>query len=158
MAKGNDRTLRSPAEPAGGWSPADRSAPKKPVGMLIVDDQAAVRHVLGRTLRQQGLALWLAAGGQEAAELYQQHQEKIAVVLLDVRMPGLDGPQTLALLQTINPRVHCWFMSGDLGEYTMEELLRMGAAAVLFKPLDLEQLGRLINQLPRDQVAGSTSL
>jgi CheY-like chemotaxis protein len=47
--------------------------------------------------------VWLAAGGQEALDLYQRHREAIDVVLLDVRMPGLDGPQTLAALRALNP-------------------------------------------------------
>jgi len=45
----------------------------------------------------------LAPNGREAIDLYQEHSERIALVLLDVRMPGLDGPETLEALRKINP-------------------------------------------------------
>ena len=61
-------------------------------GILVVDDEAGVLRVLDLVLRQQGFAVWPAAGGVEAVELYRRHREAIDVVLLDVCMPGLDGP------------------------------------------------------------------
>ena len=51
-----------------------------------------------------GFTVWSAANGPAALEVYRRQQDDIAVVLLDVRMPGLDGPQTLAELQRLNPR------------------------------------------------------
>jgi CheY-like chemotaxis protein len=69
------------------------------------------------------------------------------VVLLDVRMPELDGPGTLAALQTLDPQVRCCFMSGYLGGYTEERLLSLGAAAVLPKPFQLANTVRLLWEL-----------
>jgi len=59
--------------------------------------------MLDAALRHLGYRVWLAANGPEAIELYRQHGSEIALVLLDVRMPGLDGPQTLILLQEQRP-------------------------------------------------------
>jgi CheY-like chemotaxis protein len=50
-------------------------------------------------------AVWLAADGWKALQIYEQQQSKIALVLLDVRMPGWDGPRTLAALQRLDPAV-----------------------------------------------------
>src|SRR3954470_11871134 len=68
-------------------------------GVLVVDDEECVRDVLDAMLRQQGFAVWLAADGWEALEVYRLHLAAIDLVLLDVRMPGLDGPATLTALR-----------------------------------------------------------
>jgi CheY-like chemotaxis protein len=107
-------------------------------GILVVDDEAAVRALLDAALRQLGSMVWLAANGHEAIELYRQHGPEIGVVLLDVRMPGLDGPQTLSALQQLNAQVRCFFMSGDTGRYTAAELLGLGAVGILSKPFRLD--------------------
>jgi CheY-like chemotaxis protein len=121
-------------------------APSKP-GILVVDDEECVRGTLNLALRPQGFAVWLAANGPEALELYRHHRETIDAVLLDVRMPGLDGPQTLAGLKELNPQVRCCFMSGDLGSYTEERLRNLGAAAVLLKPFRLPEVTQVLWEL-----------
>jgi len=113
-------------------------------GVLVVDDEEVLRGLLSIVLRQHGFAVWVAADGDEALELYWQHRESIHVVLLDVRMPERDGPQTLSALREVHPRIRCCFMSGDLGGYTEEALLGMGAATVFRKPFHLAEVARVL--------------
>lgn len=87
-----------------------------------------------------GLQPFLAASGAEAVEIYRREAEKIGVVLLDIRMPGMDGPETLEALRRLNPQLRCCFMSGDPGEYTFEDLRRRGALRLFSKPLPLREL------------------
>ncbi len=91
-----------------------------------------------------------AADGQEALDLYRRHRETIDVVLLDVRMPGLDGPRTLAALQELNPRVRCCFMSGNPGTCTEKGLRRLGAASVLPKPFGLDDAALVLLGMAQD--------
>jgi len=128
-------------------SPAASFASPRTYGILVVDDEWTVRAVLSVVLREKGFALWLAANGQEAVDLYRRCHETIDVVLLDVLMPGRDGPQTLAALQEINPRVRCCFMSGDLGRYTERELRDLGAAAVIQKPFRVAEVAQMLWEL-----------
>lgn len=116
-------------------------------GILIVDDEAHIRGMLDIWLRQQGYATWLASEGRQAIDLYQGNVQEIDAVLLDIRMPGMDGPQTMAALQGLDPHVSCAFMSGDLGTYTEEGLRQRGAAAVLLKPLNLAEVARVMGEL-----------
>lgn len=102
--------------------------------VLLVEDDEAVRRMLGLALRAHGFGLTLAAGGEEAVGLYRRLRGAIDLVLMDVQMPGMDGPQTMAALRQIDPEVRCCFMSGHTGRYTADELLRQGAAAVIAKP------------------------
>jgi DNA-binding NtrC family response regulator len=137
-----DVTLRTPAQEAGG----------KP-GVLVVDDDAQLRALLARWLEQDGFQVWVASCGDEAIILYREHQQAIAVVLLDVCMPELDGPATLEILRGVNPDVRVDFMSGDPGSYTPEELLRRGALHFFAKPFHLADLGAVL----RLQIDGAST-
>jgi CheY-like chemotaxis protein/anti-anti-sigma regulatory factor len=130
---------------AGAGAPA--AAGPAAAGVLVVDDEAAVRDVLGAWLRRHGFTIWLAATGQEALALYRQHRPAIGLVLLDVRMPGLSGPATLAALRRLKREVRCCFMSGDPGPQTEESLLGLGAARVFQKPFDLGEVARAVRRL-----------
>ena len=69
--------------------------------------------------------------------MYRREHDTIALVLLDVQMPGVDGPEVLAALQTIDPDVRVFFMTGDAGRYSEDGLLAMGARRVFAKPLNI---------------------
>lgn len=116
-------------------------------GIMVVDDEECVRSVLNIALRLQGFAVRLAASGAEALDLYRSHRETIDLILLDVRMPGLDGPQTLGALKELNPEIRCCFMSGDCGSYTAEELRSLGAASVFPKPFRLDDMVYVLREL-----------
>jgi CheY-like chemotaxis protein len=124
--------------------------------VLVVDDQPFVLQLLGLALSLQGLATRLAASGSEAIELYKRHREDIGVVLLDVQMPGLDGPQTLAALRRLDPDVRCCFMSNEPGRYTPNDLLALGAGAFLAKPFSIDEAARTLRQVARQGVPRST--
>jgi two-component system, OmpR family, response regulator len=119
-----------------------------PPEVLVVDDEAAVLQMLGFVLPQHGVAVRQAGGGEEAVAIYRRHRDRIAVVLLDVRMPGLDGPQALALLREINPDVRCCFMTGYAAGYPPDELLALGADRVLEKPFrDMADLAGTLREV-----------
>jgi CheY-like chemotaxis protein len=101
--------------------------------------------VLELALAREGLTVWSAANGPEAVELYQRHRDSISLVLLDVNMGGFNGPCTLAALRRINPAVRAAFVTGGPSE--VDELLALGAVAVLPKPFDLPGLTHTVGQL-----------
>jgi CheY-like chemotaxis protein len=116
--------------------------------LLVVDDDPGVLTMLDTGLRLHGFDVTTAGGGRAAVELFRRHAAAIALVLLDVRMPDLDGPRTLAALREVDPHVRCCFMSGDRGSYSPEQLLAMGAARVLDKPFaGLDQLAGTLREV-----------
>jgi anti-anti-sigma factor len=128
--------------------PATQEGPSaSPAGVLVVDDETAVLGVLAARLRIEGYKVWVAGHGQQAIEFYQRHREEIAVVLLDVLMPGLDGPHTLTALQKLCPTLRCCFMTGNPTPYTEEGLLRMGAVRVFHKPFAFTEVIDTLNAL-----------
>jgi CheY-like chemotaxis protein len=121
------------------------------LSILVVDDDPLIRTLFGTCLAGHGFEVWRAASGAEAVEVYREHGSAIDVVLLDVRMPGLDGPHTLARLRQLDPGVRCCFMSGDLGDYTEADLLALGALDVVPKPFSLSALVPRLRQVAAGQ-------
>ena len=118
-------------------------------GVLAVDDEPGVRSFLQKALILNGFQVWTAGDGKTAIEIYESHRDFIAVVLMDVCMPGTDGPATLAALRSIDTHVRCCFMTGG-GGYSSEELLAGGASHVLGKPFSLTEVVRVLHQMVRD--------
>jgi CheY-like chemotaxis protein len=118
-----------------------------PPEILVVDDEPLIRQLLELALPAHGLAVRTAAGGRQALDLYRTHRGTIDLVLLDVSMPGLDGPQTLARLREIDPGVRCCFMTGHSARYGAGQLLALGAAHVLAKPFGpFGEVARLLRE------------
>ncbi|MDB5312372.1 MAG: hypothetical protein JWO38_6574 [Gemmataceae bacterium] len=118
--------------------PATVAPSGRPRGILIIDDDEDVRRLLGASMRHHGFAVWLAADGWEAVKIYQSHRPSIDVALLDVMMPGRDGPGTMAALRELDPQVRVCFMTGYAGRYTEQDLLSLGA--LVQKPFRLGEL------------------
>jgi CheY-like chemotaxis protein len=106
---------------------------QKPV-VLVVDDDEAVRNLLCVALGRHGFEVCPAASGMEALNLCRKQAPALSAALLDVRMPGLDGPQTMKALRRLLPGLPCCFMTGNPGAYGLTGLLDRGAAAVITKP------------------------
>jgi two-component system cell cycle sensor histidine kinase/response regulator CckA len=120
--------------------------------VLVADDSAEVRRAVSRCLTARGLTVREAAGGQEAVELYREHRRSIGVVLLDARMPEVDGPAALALLRQIDPTVRCCFLTAGDSRYTAGDLLALGAVHVLYKPvLNFVELAQLLRRLMAEE-------
>jgi two-component system, OmpR family, response regulator len=109
-------------------------------GVLVVDDDPHVLSVLAAGLPHFGVPALTAASGEEAVALFLSRRAEVGLALLDVAMPGMDGPATQAALRAIEPSLRCWFMTGEPGVYTAEALLALGAERVLLKPFSLPEL------------------
>jgi CheY-like chemotaxis protein len=110
--------------------PSDSS----PVDILIADDEPIVRRVLEMALRSSGLRVATAVNGMDAVRVFRQHLGDVRLVVLDVQMPELDGPQACRALRDIAPDVRVLFMSGGSGNYSIDDLLDAGAIGYIEKP------------------------
>jgi CheY-like chemotaxis protein len=112
--------------------------------ILIADDEPNMRLTLAAILRAEGYHVDTAENGLKAVEQCQQNSYDI--VLMDIRMPGVDGVTAFRQLRTYQHNTRMIFMSAygldDLKQMALEE----GAIAFLDKPLDLDKLIRLIQQ------------
>ena len=110
--------------------------------ILIVDDDDVIREMLEIALRSFGFTVETAASGDEA--LNALRRGPVDLVVMDVQMPGMDGPTTFAAMKASDPDVACCFISANMGNYTLGELTLMGAVGFLQKPFQLEELRKMI--------------
>ena len=97
--------------------------------ILVVDNNEGVCEVIETALRQHGFTVFVASGGRKAIKLFRERP--IDIVLMDVIMPDLSGPETLEMLQSIHSDVSCFFMTASGG--VRKENLK-GAIDVFEKP------------------------
>jgi DNA-binding response OmpR family regulator len=126
--------------------PCTPESPSRPA-ILVTDDDESVRTLLERGLARRGFDVHLAGNGREALQLYEQQRDRIGLVLLDVCMPGLDGPETLKALRKLDPALRCCFISGHSGAYSEEQLLSMGIDYYFKKPFSLPELAAKLKEI-----------
>jgi PAS domain S-box-containing protein len=114
--------------------------------LLLVEDEAAVRRLASSVLRGLGYRVLEAEHGQAALDLARGTGQAIDLVITDVVMPGLSGPETAAALGKILPGSRVLYISG----YPQDELKRTGLRLLthqlLAKPFTPEQLARRVRE------------
>src|SRR4051812_37821520 len=89
-------------------------------GVLVVEDDAAIRNILSLSLPRLGLNVWVAGDGPAALALYEQNRDEIDLALIDLRLPGMDGLTVAAALRQLDATLPCCLMSGDPGEVSSD--------------------------------------
>lgn len=118
------------------------------IRVLVVDDEERFRTTLGKLLTAKGMRVSLADGGQQAIEILKT--EPHDVVLLDVKMPGLSGQQTLPELKKIDPNVEVIILTGHASVDIAAEMITHGGSDYLLKPYPMDELLDII-QIARDR-------
>lgn len=108
------------------------------IRVLLVDDEAGYLETMGKRLSRRGLSVRLAAGGAQALSLLEQ--EVSDVVVLDQKMPGMDGMTTLTLIKARFPQVQVLMLTGHATVDAAISGMALGATDYLVKPCDLETL------------------
>jgi len=112
--------------------------------ILIVDDEENVRLMLETAFTLSGHQTLNARNGKEALRLFRESQPD--VVLMDIRMPELNGLDALSRMQEINPKIPVVLMTAYAAVETAVEALRNGAFDYVIKPFDLDELNLVINR------------
>jgi len=119
--------------------------------ILLVEDMDLVRELGVIILEKFGYTVLPVADGLEALEVYQNEQENISLVILDIIMPRMDGKECLEQLLRINPNVKAIISSGVGQEDLINEVLKIGAKGAVNKPYGMRQLlGMVRDVLDRD--------
>ena len=110
--------------------------------ILVVDDEAVVRTGIARVLGGQGLEVKLAADGNEALEL--MAMQPANVVLLDIKMPGIDGIEVLKRIRASYPDTVVIMITGYPTIDSAIECIKLGAVDYLVKPFRVDELEALV--------------
>ena len=115
--------------------------------ILIVDDEPAVLAIGQRQLQNLGYDVLAAGSAREAASLIRTHPGKIDLLLTDVIMPEMNGPELVRMVVVLRPGIRCLYMSG----YTADQLASEGMldkdTRVLLKPFTNETLAAEIRRM-----------
>ncbi len=106
--------------------------------ILVVDDESDVRDLLSKFLTRRGYEVQTAGDGEAAIEAIREGQP--AIVLLDIRLPKIDGLTVLQRLRDASDDVAVITMSGNADEETARRSLELGAADFITKPFNLPYL------------------
>jgi len=131
---------------AGRPSPPRQPAPAEEaqIRLLIVDDESELLESLGSALSRRGMRVATAASAAQALE--RLDERLLDVVVLDVRMPGMDGIELLGRIKASQPDAEVILLTGHPSVATGVDGMRRGAFDYLTKPYEIEELTRRIHE------------
>lgn len=117
--------------------------------LLIVDDQNGIRILLLEVFNSEGYTTYDASNGKTALDIVQN--QKPDLVLLDMKIPGMDGLEILKQIRKIDTEIKVIMMTA-YGELDMiKEAMELGALAHFTKPFDIDELRHAVNKLFDDE-------
>ncbi|ANF95165.1 response regulator [Paenibacillus bovis] len=115
--------------------------------ILIVDDQNGIRILLVELFSNEGYQMFQAANGKAALEVVEQ--EVPDLVLLDMKIPGMDGLEILRHIKSTHPQIHVIMMTayGELD--IIQKAKDLGAIGHFTKPFDIDDMRKAVDQCLR---------
>ena len=122
---------------------------KEDIKILLVDDEKQFVDTLAERLAMRGFSARVAYDGPQALKAV---EEPTDVIVLDLRMPGMDGFEVLRSVKKSSPQVQVIILTGHGGDAEEQTAYRMGAYNFLKKPMDIDELLNSIRMAYRDKV------
>ena len=113
--------------------------------ILVIDDEPNVRTLLAMLLRSQGYEVILADNGWKGLQLYRQ--EHPDVILLDLKMPVVDGVTVLKQIRSVDPTLPVIVLTGDATPEREREVRELGASEFIVKGSSLHSLEETLKRL-----------
>jgi len=110
--------------------------------IMVVDDRWGIRRLLSEVLQDVGYQVITASSGRDALELVKEHA--VDLILLDMKMSGMDGLETLTLLKKVSPQTIVLIMTAYEEVEGLKEASRRGAAGYISKPFDINDIKSLV--------------
>ena len=106
--------------------------------LMIVDDEERFLNTTRSIFEKKGIHTFIAANGADAMNILDR--ERIDVVILDVKMPGLDGIEALRVMKKSHPFVEVIMLTGHANMEVAIQGMELGAFDYLMKPMDIDEL------------------
>jgi signal transduction histidine kinase len=132
---------------AGKVEAAPPSADRGTETLLLVEDNEAVRSLAARALHRRGYKVFEARSGEEALKLTETHGLRPDLLITDVIMPGLSGPNLAARLTHAQPRLRVLYVSGSTDDANADHGAVVGQAPLLQKPFTPSTLAERIRAI-----------
>ena len=115
--------------------------------ILLVDDDEIVLEVGGKMLQHLGYELLKARDGQEALTLFEKHHDRVDLIILDMRLPGMSGASVFGALRKINSHTKVLLASGYFENHLSSVVLDKNCNDFIQKPFHLQQLKHKLEKL-----------
>ncbi|MFH1154862.1 MAG: response regulator [Pseudomonadota bacterium] len=112
-----------------------------------MDDEEKFATMLAKRLELRGCTCMVCYDGTSAIDRISQHNTTFTLILLDLQLPDLYGTQVLARIKSINPAIPVLILTGHGTEKDHRECMNLGAHKFIHKPLDINTLLTLLNQI-----------
>ena len=122
-----------------------RSAGKRKLTALVIDDSPAALETIARMLKLEGFKVLVATSGKSGIELYQTAKDRIDVIVLDMIMPEMGGFEAFNRIRELDPGARIILASGYSMSEDVVELLSTGGVEFLQKPFGPQEMLRKIN-------------
>lgn len=127
--------------------------------VLVVDDDPAVCHVTGQMLELHGFQVLYAENGEQALALFDKYDDQVSILVADIVMPKMSGPQLAHLLRIQRPELPVLFVSGLVSYANFEGVM---GGRMLKKPYSPSILASKVREVlaafePKSGVASSPS-
>lgn len=106
--------------------------------ILIVDDQRGIRLLLNELFKKEGFKTHLAANGFDALKIAQENT--VDCVLLDMKIPGMDGLEILARLKSENPKLPVMMMTAYVEQHMIDTATELGVTKYFSKPFNIFEI------------------
>jgi len=117
--------------------------------VLLVDDEEDFISALSERLRVRNYDSQVATSGEAA--LSQIQEDRPDIVVLDLKMPGIGGMETLTKIKAIDPSIDVIMLTGSLDREVGETAIRAGASLHVFKPIDIEDLSGKLEHIKKER-------
>ena len=112
--------------------------------ILLVEDEPTIRMTVSKMLTHLGHSTTAQNNGKDAVEYYAKSWREIDLIVLDLIMPVISGPEAFRLLRKINPEARVLIASGYGIDGDAEMLIAAGAKGFLQKPFDVAELSKMV--------------
>jgi len=113
--------------------------------ILVVNDERGIRQMLGDILKDRGYNIFMAEDGYKAIEKVKEISS--AIVFLDIRMPGINGVETLKEIKKISPETRVIMITAYADKNLEKEAIKQGADIVIHKPFDIKKVIAIVEKL-----------
>lgn len=126
---------------------------QQPRHVLLIDDETVVREIGCEMLENLDFLCIPAGSGEEGIQLYKENKDKIALVILDIEMPGISGDKVYKILKKMNSNLKILLISGYARNYLELKYFKQKLNPSLFmsKPFQLNQLAKKIKTIMETQ-------
>jgi PAS domain S-box-containing protein len=129
------RIILPVGNPPASAAPADGRFRTRGTGrILVIDDEEILIKTVSAILHKEGYEIVTCTDSSEGLEVFRFSPEEFDLILLDMIMPGMNGPEVFNALREIDPEVAVLLMSGATANYEVQELADAGASGFLAKP------------------------